>query len=61
MDEKEVLLATLNSTVSRVSKMAQSYELELANLTAEVIRLQMTIKSLSEGAESITSKKPEGK
>lgn len=47
MDEKEVLLATLNSTISRTSKLVQTYEVEIANLTAEIIKLQTQIESMT--------------
>lgn len=40
MDEIEILKATLNNTLQRISKIITNYEIEIANLTAEVIRLQ---------------------
>jgi hypothetical protein len=47
MDEKDILLATLNSTIGRTTKLVQSYEIEIANLTAEVIKLQTQLESMS--------------
>lgn len=40
MDEVEVLTATLNNTIARNAKNVHSLEIEIANLTAEIIRLQ---------------------
>lgn len=57
MDEKEVLLATLNSTISRTTKLVQAYEVEIANLTAEVIKLQTQIESMTTTTTSKTTSK----
>lgn len=46
MDEAEVIAATLNNTIARHAKTFQSLEIEIANLTAEVIRLQKQLESL---------------
>lgn len=46
MDDSDVLLATLNNTLKRYSNMVQSYEIEIANMAAEIARLQ---KQLNEG------------
>lgn len=43
MDELEVLKATLNNTLIRSSKLMQDYEVQIANMTAEIIRLQMEL------------------
>lgn len=40
MDDLEIIKATLNNTIARSAKMIQQYEIEIANLTAEIIRLQ---------------------
>lgn len=43
MDENEVLLQTLSSTIQRHARLVQNYETEIANLTATVIKLQSLI------------------
>lgn len=48
MDDVEVLTATLNNTIQRQSRVTQNYEIEIANLTAEVIRLRSELESLAE-------------
>ena len=40
MDDVEVLKTTLINTINRMSKMVQTYEVEIANLSAEVVRLR---------------------
>lgn len=45
MEEAEIIAATLNNTIARHAKTFQSLEIEIANLTAEVIRLQKQIES----------------
>lgn len=40
MEEVEIIAATLNNTIARHAKTVQGLEIEIANLTAEVIRLQ---------------------
>lgn len=57
MDEKEVLLATLNSTIARTSKLVQTYEVEIANLTAEVIKLQTQIESMTTTSKTTSKEK----
>lgn len=39
MDDIEILKNTLTNTVQRVSSIVQNYEIEIANLTTEIIRL----------------------
>jgi predicted nucleic acid-binding Zn-ribbon protein len=48
MDEVEVVTQTLNATLQRHSRVVQGYEIEIANMTAEIVRLQSQIKELSE-------------
>lgn len=48
MTNEELLQATLNSTIERISKQAASYEAEIANLNAQIIILNDTVKKLSE-------------
>ncbi len=45
MDEVDILKGTLNNTLQRISKIIANYEIEVANLTAEVIRLQGQLES----------------
>lgn len=40
MEEVEILKNVLVNTIQRMAKMVQSYEVEVANLSAEIIRLQ---------------------
>lgn len=40
MEEVEIIAATLNNAIARHAKTVQGLEIEIANLTAEVIRLQ---------------------
>ena len=53
----EVLSQTLNSTIQRHSRTVQNYEVEITNLTAELVRTQMELATLKEAAEA----KPEAK
>jgi hypothetical protein len=46
MDDVEVLTATLNSTLQRHSRLAQNYEIEIANMTAEILRLKSQVEEL---------------
>lgn len=50
MDDVEVLTATLNNTLQRHSRLAQNYEIEIANMTAEILRLKAQVEEL----ESLT-------
>ncbi len=43
MDEVEILKETLNSTLQRHARIAQNYEIEVANLTVEIIRLRSAL------------------
>lgn len=45
MEEAEIIAATLNNTIARYAKTVQSLEVEIANLTAEIIRLQKQVES----------------
>lgn len=53
MDDTEVLTETLNSTLLRHSKIMQNYEVEVANMTAEIVRLRNKVAAL----ESLADKK----
>lgn len=43
MDDVEVLTATLSNTLQRHSRLAQNYEIEIANMTAEILRLKSQV------------------
>ena len=58
MDEAEIIAATLNNTIARNAKTVQSLEIEIANLTAEVIRLQKQLESIK--MQSLETDKPKG-
>ena len=47
MEEAEIIAATLNNTIARNAKTVQSLEIEIANLTAEVIRLQKQLEAVN--------------
>jgi riboflavin synthase alpha subunit len=57
MEEVEIIAATLNNTIARHAKTVQSLEIEIANLTAEIIRLQRQVES----SNMKTLKTPESK
>ena len=46
MDDVTVLTETLNSTLNRAAQQRQNYEIEIANLTAEIIRLRAEVEEL---------------
>ena len=46
MDEIEILKETLNSTLQRQNRIAAAYEVEIANMTAEIVRLRSVIDEL---------------
>jgi hypothetical protein len=46
MDDVEVLTATLNNTLQRHSRLTQNYEIEIANMTAEILRLKAQVEEL---------------
>lgn len=48
MDDNEVLKATLNNTIARHMRTVQNYEIEIANLTSELIRLQSEAEAKAE-------------
>jgi hypothetical protein len=54
MDDVEILTATLNSTLQRYGRLVQNYEIEIANMTAEILRLKAS-------SEDTTSKKEDSK
>lgn len=46
MDEVEILKETLNSTLQRQARTTQNYEVEVANLTVEIIRLRAALNEI---------------
>lgn len=49
----EYVTKTLNNVLSRHSKVVHGYEVEIANLTAEIYRLQEEIEQLKTGQENL--------
>ena len=52
MEEAEIIAATLNNTIARYAKTVQGLEVEIANLTAEVIRLQKQLEAVSKATKT---------
>ena len=52
MDEVAILTETLNNTLQRHSRVTQAYEVEVANLTVEVIRLRARVEELEAGTKA---------
>jgi hypothetical protein len=48
MDDVTVLTQTLNTTLQRHARVVQGYEVEIANMTAELIRLQAQVEESKE-------------
>lgn len=58
MDDVEVLTATLNSTIQRHSRAIQNYEIEIANITAELVRTKAALEAAQVEAKPDTKAKP---
>jgi hypothetical protein len=59
MDEVAVLTETLNATLQRHGRLAQNYEIEIANLTVELIKLRQQVEEIEKLAEGLqTEVKP---
>lgn len=43
MNENDIVVQTLNAMLQRHAKVVQGYEVEIANLTAEVYRLKAQV------------------
>lgn len=56
MDDVEVLKATLNNTIARNARMVQNYEVEIANLTSEIIKLQAELESKPKETKAAAAK-----
>lgn len=52
MNENDVVVQTLNSMLQRHAKVVQGYEVEIANLTAEIYRLKSQLTKTSDVEES---------
>jgi hypothetical protein len=61
MDDVEVLTATLNNTLQRHGRVTQNYEIEIANMTAEIVRLKAQVEAFEASAKSQTNEKPSSK
>lgn len=46
MDDVQILTQTLTATIQRHSRIVQNYETDIANLTAEIIRLQSRVSEI---------------
>jgi uncharacterized small protein (DUF1192 family) len=51
----EYVTKTLNNVLSRHSKVVHGYEVEIANLTAEIYRLQDELEQLKQGQDVHTT------
>lgn len=56
MIENDIVVQTLNSTLQRHAKVVQGYEVEIANLTAEIYRLKAQLAESQEADEKNASK-----
>jgi len=52
MNENDVVVQTLNAMLQRHAKVVQGYEVEIANLTAEVYRLKNQVEELKNSNSS---------
>lgn len=52
MDEIQVVTQTLNTTLQRHAKIVQAYEVEIANMTAEILRLQAILEQNNNSDQS---------
>lgn len=59
MDDVEILKATLVSTIERHTKSVQQYELEIANITAQMLLLQAMLNNQKEQVAEVTAVKTE--
>lgn len=50
MDDVAVLTETLNSTLQRQNRINHAYEVEIANMTAEIVRLRAQVAELEAAA-----------
>lgn len=55
MDDIEILKNVLVSTILRMSKSVQSYETEIANMSAEIFRLQNELAELKKLSKPVTN------
>jgi predicted nucleic acid-binding Zn-ribbon protein len=53
MDEVQILTQTLHATIQRAAQKAQNYEIEVVNLTAEILKLQSELEGKSAEIEAL--------
>jgi hypothetical protein len=44
--DNDVISFTLNNTIQRIAKIVNNYEIEIANLTMELVKTQLELDSL---------------
>jgi peptidoglycan hydrolase CwlO-like protein len=54
MDDVTVLTETLNSTIARHGRAVQNYEIEIANMTAQIVRLQAQLEDATKETKEPT-------
>jgi hypothetical protein len=54
MDNNDIAVQTLNTMLQRHAKVVQGYEVEIANLTAEIFRLKGQLSDIEEDATPIS-------
>jgi hypothetical protein len=54
MDDVNVLTQTLNATLQRHARVVQGYEVEITNMTAEIIKLNAKVEELQSSASTKT-------
>ena len=54
MDNNDIAVQTLNTMLQRHAKVVQGYEVEIANLTAEIFRLKGQLLDSEEDAEPVS-------
>lgn len=55
MNENEVVVQTLNAMLQRHAKVIQGYEVEIANLTAEIYRLKGQLANSIDAQDAVDS------
>jgi len=56
MDEVQIITQTLNNTLQRHMKAIQSYEVEITNMTAEIVRLQSEVENQKNKCEALETR-----
>jgi uncharacterized small protein (DUF1192 family) len=55
--DSAVVTETLNSTLQRIGRLVHSYEVEIANLTAEVYRLKAQVQEFEDALAKANEEK----